>query len=175
MDSNFVFMHVSIQYNSLVQVFVKTWRTEGCATLYRGYAPTLLGVIPYSGTSFFTYETLKRLHSERTNDRSVHPTERLIFGAIAGMLGQSASYPLDIVRRRMQTASLTGSEYSTIRSTINKVISEEGLIKGLYKGLSLNWIKGPIAVGISFTTFDLTNNFLKNCSFLNSGIVSPIG
>ncbi|PRD35119.1 UNVERIFIED_CONTAM: slc25a42 [Trichonephila clavipes] len=83
------------------------------------------------------------------------------------MLGQSASYPLDIVRRRMQTASLTGSEYSTIRSTINKVISEEGLIKGLYKGLSLNWIKGPIAVGISFTTFDLTNNFLKNCSFLN--------
>ncbi|GFQ69125.1 mitochondrial coenzyme A transporter SLC25A42 [Trichonephila clavata] len=154
-------------YNSLVQVFVKTWRTEGCATLYRGYAPTLLGVIPYSGTSFFTYETLKRLHSERTNDRSVHPTERLIFGAIAGMLGQSASYPLDIVRRRMQTASLTGSEYSTIRSTINKVISEEGLIKGLYKGLSLNWIKGPIAVGISFTTFDLTNNFLKNCSFLN--------
>ncbi|GFT01896.1 mitochondrial coenzyme A transporter SLC25A42 [Nephila pilipes] len=154
-------------YNSLVQVFVKTWRTEGCATLYRGYAPTLLGVIPYSGTSFFTYETLKRLHSERTNDRPVHPTERLIFGAIAGMLGQSASYPLDIVRRRMQTASLTGSEYSTIRSTIKKVISEEGLIKGLYKGLSLNWIKGPIAVGISFTTFDLTNNFLKSCSFLN--------
>lgn len=44
-------------------MFVKTWKTEGWSTLYRGYTPTLLGVIPYSGTSFFTYETLKRLHS----------------------------------------------------------------------------------------------------------------
>ncbi|CAL1291140.1 unnamed protein product [Larinioides sclopetarius] len=154
-------------YNSLVEVFVKTWKTEGCATLYRGYVPTLLGVIMYSGTSFFIYETLKRLHNERTSGRDVHPTERFIFGAIAGMLGQSSSYPLDIVRRRMQTASLTGSEYNTIRSTINKVVSTEGFIRGLYKGLSLNWIKGPIAVGISFTTFDLTNNFLRKCNFLN--------
>ncbi|KAF8790893.1 Mitochondrial coenzyme A transporter SLC25A42 like protein [Argiope bruennichi] len=133
-------------YNSLLQVFVKTWKTEGCATLYRGYVPTLLGVIMYSGTSFFTYETLKRLHNERTGGRDVHPTERFIFGAIAGMLGQSSSYPLDIVRRRMQTASLTGGEYNTIKGTINKVVITEGFVRGLYKGLSLNWIKGPIAV-----------------------------
>lgn len=97
---------------------------------------------------------------EKTNDRPIHPVERLVFGAAAGMLGQSASYPLDIVRRRMQTASITGSDYSTIRGTIKRVFKEEG-IRGLYKGLSLNWIKGPIAVGISFTTFDLTHNFLQ--------------
>jgi len=86
----------------------------------------------------------------------------LICGAIAGLLGQSASYPLDIVRRRMQTATLTGTTYSTIRSTITTVVRQEGVIKGLYKGLSLNWVKGPIAVGISFTTFDITLNFLSN-------------
>lgn len=147
-------------YNSLRQVFLKTWKTEGFSTLFRGYTPTVLGVIPYSGTSFFTYETLKRLHSEKTN-KPPHPIERLVFGAVAGMLGQSASYPLDIVRRRMQTASITGSAYNTIKSTISTIVKEEGVIKGLYKGLSLNWIKGPIAVGISFTTFDITQNFLQ--------------
>lgn len=105
---------------------------------------------------------------ERTNEKPLHPVERLVFGAVAGLFGQTASYPLDIVRRRMQTATITGSAYSTIRSTINKVVREEGFIRGLYKGLSLNWIKGPIAVGISFTTFDITHHFLKDLYILFS-------
>jgi solute carrier family 25 protein 42 len=45
------------------------------------------------------------------------------------------------------------------------VINEEGFINGLYKGLSMNWVKGPIAVGISFTTFDLMTKFLRNLPF----------
>ena len=36
------------------------YREEGLLTLYRGYISTMLGVIPYAGTSFFTYETLKK-------------------------------------------------------------------------------------------------------------------
>lgn len=87
--------------------------------------------------------------------------ERLVFGACAGLIGQSSSYPLDVVRRRMQTAGVTGHTYSTILGTIKEIVSEEGVIRGLYKGLSMNWVKGPIAVGISFTTFDLTQILLR--------------
>lgn len=32
---------------------------EGIKGFYRGYVPTILGIIPYAGTSFFTYGTLK--------------------------------------------------------------------------------------------------------------------
>lgn len=78
----------------------------------------------------------------------------LIFGAISGMLGQSTSYPLDIVRRRMQTASITGYQCTSIMGTFRKIYVEEGLRKGFFKGLSMNWIKGPISVGISFATYD---------------------
>ena len=79
---------------------------------------------------------------------------------MAGLLGQSSSYPLDIVRRRMQTQ--IGYSQLGILGTMRKVVLEEGFIHGLYKGLSLNWVKGPIAVGVSFTSFDIVHKFLQS-------------
>lgn len=151
------------RYSNIVEVFLKMYREEGLRTLYRGFTPTVLGSIPYSGTSFFTYETLKKAHAETFKGREPYPVERLMFGACAGLLGQSASYPLDIVRRRMQTAGVTGHalDYTSILGTARQIVAEEGVIQGLYKGLSLNWIKGPIAVGVSFMTFDVTLRWLR--------------
>ncbi|XP_037642914.1 mitochondrial coenzyme A transporter SLC25A42-like isoform X2 [Sebastes umbrosus] len=148
-------------YSNIMHVFVRISREEGLKTLYRGFTPTLLGVIPYAGLSFFTYETLKKLHAERSGRPQPYSYERLAFGACAGLIGQSASYPLDVVRRRMQTAGVTGHTYGTILGTMREIVSEEGVVRGLYKGLSMNWVKGPIAVGISFTTFDLTQILLR--------------
>ncbi|CAM9727558.1 unnamed protein product [Bubo scandiacus] len=148
-------------YSNIVHVFIRISREEGLKTLYRGFTPTILGVIPYAGLSFFTYETLKKLHADHSGKLQPSPPERLLFGACAGLIGQSASYPLDVVRRRMQTAGVMGHTYSSILLTMQEIIREEGLIRGLYKGLSMNWVKGPIAVGISFTTFDLTQILLR--------------
>lgn len=97
---------------------------------------------------------------ERTKRSQPYPHERLAFGACAGLIGQSASYPLDVVRRRMQTAGVTGWTYGTILGTMREIVKREGVIRGLYKGLSMNWLKGPVAVGVSFSTFDITHNFL---------------
>lgn len=167
-----------------MHVFVRISQEEGVKTLYRGFTPTILGVIPYAGITFFTYETLKKLHTgthlqrdlrllwssvsdqfyflnaEKTKRPQPYPHERLAFGACAGMIGQSASYPLDVVRRRMQTAGVTGWSHTTILGTMRAIVTQEGLVRGLYKGLSMNWLKGPIAVGVSFTTFDITHNLL---------------
>ena len=47
------------EYKSLRLVVLKIQREEGLFALYRGLTPTMLGVIVYAGTSFFTYGTLK--------------------------------------------------------------------------------------------------------------------
>jgi len=72
----------------------------GVSSLYRGLSPTLLGIIPYAGISFTTYEALKQ-RSREIRGAGGEPTviERLLFGGVAGFAGQAASYPLDIVRR----------------------------------------------------------------------------
>lgn len=129
---------------------------DGFIALYRGCLPSMIGIVPYAGATFFTYETAKRLHQERTGKDEPHHLERMAFGAFAGLLGQSASYPLDVIRRRMQTSAIK----LNMTETAMKVISDPNPIRSMYKGLSLNWIKGPISVGISFTTFDLLTKFL---------------
>ncbi|XP_055616712.1 mitochondrial coenzyme A transporter SLC25A42 [Toxorhynchites rutilus septentrionalis] len=151
-------------YRTLREVFVKIWQCEGPRTFYRGYWATIMGVIPYAGTSFFTYDTLKKEYGKRTGDYSPNTLVSLVFGAAAGVIGQSSSYPLDIVRRRLQTTGVTVhcvDRYLTIGSMLMKIYREEGIIRGFYKGLSMNWIKGPIAVGISFATYDHIKHGLR--------------
>lgn len=160
-------------YRTLREVFVKIWQCEGPRTLYRGYWATILGVIPYAGMSFFTYDTLKKEYFKRTGDSSPNTVISLVFGATAGVIGQSSSYPLDIVRRRMQTTGVTAhcaDRYLTIGTTLVKIYREEGLVKGFYKGLSMNWIKGPIAVGISFATYDHIKHFLRELIHLREPV-----
>ena len=113
---------------------------EGGLSLYRGFVPTIIGIIPYAGTSFFVYETLKKNHYEDP-DREGDPAhfQRVLYGACAGLTGQAVTYPLDIVRRRMQTAPLKDRtvEYRSIWSTVVFLFKTEGR-KGFYKGLSMN-------------------------------------
>lgn len=52
----------------------------------------------------------------------------------------------------------------TMSGTIRQLYRTEGL-KGFYKGVTLNWIKGPITVGISFTAYDFMKKFSED--FLN--------
>ncbi|CAM9180155.1 unnamed protein product [Chrysoparadoxa australica] len=145
-------------------------KENGPSALYRGITPTLLGIIPYSGIAFCINERAK--HEVRVvtgNDPGTF--HKLGIGAFSGLIAQSCTYPLEVMRRRMQTAGVVDQhagvskvfagkhgqlEKLTLEGTLRQVLAEQG-VRGLFKGLSMNWVKGPVGIGISFTTFD----FLK--------------
>ena len=141
----------------LIDIFRTLVIKDGYSGLYRGCLPSIIGIVPYAGVTFFTYETAKRLHHEYTGRDEPHHMQRMAFGALAGLLGQSASYPLDVVRRRMQTSDTRLG----MTETIMRIIMDPNPFRSMYRGMSLNWVKGPVSVGISFTTFDLLTKFLR--------------
>ncbi|CAF0926118.1 unnamed protein product [Rotaria sordida] len=153
-------------YNNLFSVFLSIFRDEGATALYRGALLSIIGVLPYSGCVFFTYETLKHLRTDYDPHRPINKTERMIFGAVAGLVGQTASYPFDVIRRRLQTAAVIRPDESSLRAlaTTRKIIREEGIRRGLYKGVTMNWLKGPISVGVSFMTFDTLLRLIRRSS-----------
>ena len=100
--------------------------------------------------------------------------EKMQCGALSGLVAQTLSYPLEVTRRRMQTIGILPSGQSAISelgvqetagrpasmvTTMRLLFNEQGF-RGMFKGVSMNWMKGPLAFSISFTVFDIIQTFV---------------
>lgn len=148
---------------------------EGARGLYRGLGPTLLQVAPSLAINYAAYETMRSAWLA-TTDRST-PTVgmSLACGSAAGLVSSTATFPLDLVRRRLQlegqggmNGSSTGVGSSsgggplaraTFRSTLGAVVQREGL-RGLYAGILPEYYKVVPGVAIAFMTYELMKKTL---------------
>lgn len=144
-----------------------------------------MGIVPYAGVSFFTYDTLKHVagefyarkqHAEDVAVAAAAGTAapgaaaatapvpvavRLICGALAGAAAQTASYPLDVVRRRMQLSGMSSTLplYRNTWHALQQIVRTEG-VRRLYIGLSINYIKVAPAHSLSFVTYEYCKQWL---------------
>lgn len=126
---------------------------------YQGFVPTILGIIPYAGVSFFVFETSKHYLMNLHDVKELPSIEIFASGLLAGALGQTVAYPFDVIRRRMQlyriTEHLPHHHYSSgFMQALKSVIRTHGWSKGIFSGLSINYLKVAPASGISFLVYD---------------------
>ncbi|KAL2899595.1 Mitochondrial carrier protein CoAc1 [Bienertia sinuspersici] len=149
----------SPSYSGIQDVFRRVYNQGGVRSLYRGVGPTLVGILPYAGLKFYIYEELKRRVPEEHKKSIVL---RLSCGALAGLFGQTFTYPLDVVRRQMQVENLQHGEakYRNTMEGFRRIVQNQGW-RQLFAGLSINYIKVVPSVAIGFTTYDVMKSWLN--------------
>ncbi|XP_043587130.1 calcium-binding mitochondrial carrier protein SCaMC-2 isoform X1 [Bombus pyrosoma] len=147
------------EYSGLVDATKKIYRQGGLKSFYRGYIPNLMGIIPYAGIDLAVYETLKNRYLQ-THDKNEQPPFwiLLLCGTASSTAGQVCSYPLALVRTRLQ-ADMSPGKPNTMVTVFKEIIKNEG-IRGLYRGLTPNFLKVAPAVSISYMVYETVRDFL---------------
>ncbi|GAB5578422.1 mitochondrial coenzyme A transporter SLC25A42 isoform X1 [Prionailurus iriomotensis] len=84
-------------------------------------------------------------------------------GLMPTILGMApyAVYPFDVTRRRMQLGTVLPEfeKCLTMWETMKYVYGHHGIRRGLYRGLSLNYIRCIPSQAVAFTTYELMKQF----------------
>ncbi|KAK9505691.1 hypothetical protein O3M35_009683 [Rhynocoris fuscipes] len=164
-------------YSGIVDAAVTIFRQEGgLKGLYRGFVPTLCGMIPYAGLSFYCFEMLKMCCMKYAPDITCAKSSRntgglvllvpakLLCGGLAGAIAQSFAYPMDVTRRRMQLAMMSPETKKFgmgMMKTLVLIYKENGVFRGLYRGMSINYLRAMPMVAVSFSVYELMKQALN--------------
>ncbi len=136
---------------------------------YRGFSPTLAGMLPYAGMSFLTHDTagdwLRRpalapytTIANPNHASSAPPILRywaeLIAGGFAGLVSQTASYPLEVIRRRMQVGGAVGDGHRLGMAETAATVWRERGWRGFFVGLGIGYFKVVPMAAVSFYVYE---------------------
>ncbi|KAJ7545068.1 hypothetical protein O6H91_09G105700 [Diphasiastrum complanatum] len=167
-----------LRYRGMFHAFSTITKEEGIRALYKGWLPSVIGVIPYVGLNFAVYESLKDWIVKSpsfgaTDGSELSVVTKLACGAAAGTVGQTVAYPLDVIRRRMQMVGWKDASpvitadgkvasplhYTGMIDAFKKTVKNEGF-GALYKGLVPNSAKVVPSIALAFVTYEIMKDLL---------------
>jgi len=131
------------QFNGLIDVYVKTLKSDGIQGLYRGFAISAVGIFIYRGMYFGLYDTLKPMLLGA--DAGV--TASFLLGWAVTIVSGLMSYPIDTIRRRMMMTSGAAVKYKSSLDCGMQVLKNEGFMS-LMKGAGANVLRGVAGAGV---------------------------
>ena len=133
------------QFNGLVDVYKKTYASDGIAGLYRGFVISCVGIVVYRGLYFGLFDSLKPLVIVGSMKDSFFATFMLGWAVTIG--AGLASYPLDTIRRRMMMTSGEATKYRSSIHAFQEIVKKEGTIS-LFKGAGANILRAVAGAGV---------------------------
>ena len=141
------------QFNGLGDVVKTIYQSEGLRGLYRGYGPSVAGIVVYRAGYFGFYDVGKQVFF---SDGGAN-TNLLFKFSLALSVDISAAvlaYPIDTVRRRlmMQSGAGANAEFTGAAGAISTIYKQEG-VGGFYRGCMANNVRA-IASALVLVLYD---------------------
>ncbi|XP_021297878.1 calcium-binding mitochondrial carrier protein SCaMC-1-like isoform X1 [Herrania umbratica] len=139
------------------------WREGGISGFFRGNGLNVLKVAPESAIRFYTYEMLKEfiMKAMGVKDKAeIGAAGRLIAGGLAGAVSQTAIYPMDLVKTRLQTYSCEGGKIPNLGALSKDIWIQEGP-RAFYRGLVPSLLGIIPYAGIDLAAYETLKDMSK--------------
>ncbi|MQL75118.1 hypothetical protein Taro_007491 [Colocasia esculenta] len=127
---------------------------------FRGNGLNVVKVTPESALKFYTFEMLKdvivNLKGEDKSD--IGASGRLIAGGLAGAVAQTAIYPIDLIKTRLQTFACEGGKVPSLGKLSKDIWVQEGP-RAFYRGLIPSLLGIIPYAGIDLAAYETLKDF----------------
>ncbi|XP_062105290.1 calcium-dependent mitochondrial ATP-magnesium/phosphate carrier protein 2-like [Humulus lupulus] len=113
------------------------WKHGQFLGFFRGNGLNVVKVAPESAIKFYTYETIKGIIAKAhggEDKADLGTVDRLFAGGVAGAVAQTAIYPMDLVKTRLQTFVCEAGKVPSLTTLSRDIWVQEGT-RAFYRGL----------------------------------------
>lgn len=146
-------------YNGILNCFYTIFKKEGILKFYKGSGSSIIGIIPYAGVDLSVNSIFRENVSRYYASKKQEPTvlSLLLGGMVSSSCAMICTYPLNLVRTRLQTSGIPGRKvYTSASHVITDTIAKDGF-RGLYRGIIPNMLKVLPSTSISYAVYDYLN------------------
>lgn len=136
--------------------------------LSKGIGFTAIREIPGNAVYFATYETCFRSLCAGRDQASAQDLSQFAFisGGLAGVLNWACLFPVDSLKSRYQSDSLSRPKFRSPWHCVQKSLKHGGLVS-LFRGLSPCLVRAFLANGTGFATIELVNRAVHSFKMTN--------
>ncbi|KAL8260934.1 hypothetical protein R6Q59_024983 [Mikania micrantha] len=142
------------------------WKEGGISSFFRGNGLNVVKVSPESAIKFYTYEMLKDVIGGGNKD-DIGTFGRLLAGGMAGAVAQTAIYPMDLVKTRLQTYVCEGGKVPTLGKLSKDIWVHEGP-RAFFKGIVPSLLGIIPYAGIDLAVYETLKEISKTYIFVDS-------
>ncbi|KAB8071337.1 mitochondrial carrier domain-containing protein [Aspergillus leporis] len=156
-------LQTTTQYANALDCASKILKNEGPSAFYKGTLTPLIGIGACVSVQFGAFHEARRrleeLNKKKYADSSLSYGQYYMAGGFAGLTNSVLSGPIEHIRIRMQTQPHgAGRLYNGPIDCIRKLSAQGGVLRGLYRGQNVTYLREIQAYGMWFLTFEILMN-----------------